>query len=252
MKAFGNVPFQKAELDDVIAQARAAPDGHAAEGAQARATDDVPIVSTPDGGAVDRAPGLRTAIATNLGLFRRVPAAAPLIPAAVAVVMLRDAGGEACIPMFIRAAGLARHPGQFALPGGKLNPGERAEVAALRELREELGLAVADDGILGSLDDFDTRSGFTITPVVLWSGASAAELQPSDAEVAEVYLLTMPDLRAAVAGARAGTSRTFCLELPWGPIYAPTAAILYQFSEAALDGRPSRVNDFYQPPFARR
>lgn len=209
-------------------------------------------MSTPDDGAADRAQALRSAIATNLGRFRRVPAAEPLIPAAVAVVMLRDAGGEACIPLFIRAAGLARHPGQFALPGGKLNPGEHAEVAARRELREELGLAVADDGILGSLDDFDTRSGFTITPVVLWSGAAAAELQPSDAEVAEVYLLSMPDLRAAVARARPGTSRSFCLEFPWGPVYAPTGAILYQFSEGALDGRPSRVNDFYQPPFARR
>ena len=209
-------------------------------------------MNTPDDGADHGAQGLRAAIATNLGRFQRVPAAQPLIPAAVAVVMLRDAGGEACIPLLIRAAGLARHPGQFALPGGKLNPGERAEVAALRELREELGLAVADDGILGSLDDFDTRSGFTITPVVLWSGAPAAELQPSDDEVAEVYLLSMPDLRAAVAGARPGTSRSFCLELPWGPVYAPTGAILYQFSEGALDGRPSRVNDFYQPPFARR
>ena len=209
-------------------------------------------MSPPGDGAADRADGFRALIASNIRLFRRVAAPEPLVPAAVAVVVLADAGGEACIPMFIRAAGLARHPGQFALPGGKLNPGERAEVAALRELREELGLAVADDAILGSLDDYDTRSGFTITPVVVWSRATAAELQPSDDEVAGLFLLKMGDLRSAVAGATRGTSRSFCLELPWGPVYAPTAAILYQFSEVALDGRPSRVNDFYQPPFARR
>jgi 8-oxo-dGTP pyrophosphatase MutT (NUDIX family) len=181
-----------------------------------------------------------------------VPAPAPQVPAAVAVVLLQDSDGEACIPLLVRSAGLARHPGQFALPGGKLNAGERAEAAALRELREELGLTATGDGVIGSLDDFDTRSGFTITPVVVWSGASSSELEPSADEVAEVFLLKLPDLQSAVAGARRGTSRAFCLDLPWGPVYAPTAAILYQFSEAALDGRPSRVNDFYQPPFARR
>lgn len=167
-------------------------------------------------------------------------------------MVLHDANADACIPLSVRAAGLARHPGQFALPGGKLNQGERAEAAALRELHEELGLAVADEGILGALDDFDTRSGFTITPVVIWSGSNASGLEPSGDEVAQVFLLTLADLRSAVAGARPGTSRAFCLELPWGPVYAPTAAILYQFSEVALDGRPSRVNNFFQPPFARR
>lgn len=196
--------------------------------------------------------GFRAAISANLRMFHRVAAAEPLIPAAVAVVVLDGGDGDASIPLFLRSASLSHHPGQFALPGGKTNPGERAEVAALRELREELGLGVADDAILGSLDDYDTRSGFTITPVVVWSGAAASELEPSDNEVAELYLLKVGDLRSAVAGARHGTSRSFCLELPWGAVYAPTAAILYQFSEVALDGRPSRVNDFYQPPFTRR
>jgi 8-oxo-dGTP pyrophosphatase MutT (NUDIX family) len=181
-----------------------------------------------------------------------VPAPSPLVRAAVAVVVLSEGDGDECVPVFVRAAGLARHPGQFALPGGKLNPGEDAGAAALRELSEELGLAVAADAIIGALDDFDTRSGFTITPVVMWGGAAAAELDPSDDEVAQLFLLHLGDLRSAVAGAVRGTSRSFCLELPWGPVYAPTAAILYQFSEVALDGRPSRVNDFYQPPFARR
>jgi hypothetical protein len=62
----------------------------------------------------------------------------------------------------------------------------------------------------------------------------------------------MPDLRSAVAGAPKGASEDFCLELPWAAIYAPTAAILYQFSEVALDGRATRVKDFYQPPFTHR
>jgi len=82
--------------------------------------------------------------------------------------------------------------------------------------------------------------------------SSATKLNPSEAEVAELFLLKLEDLHSAVRGAKRGTSRAFCLELPWGPVYAPTAAILYQFSEVALDGRATRVIDFYQPPFARR
>lgn len=207
-------------------------------------------MSTRGDGAI--APGLRSSIASNLRRFQRVPAREPLIHAAVALVVLPDGKGGACIPLFVRAAGLARHPGQFALPGGKLNLGEQADAAALRELHEELGLTVSPGDVLGTLDDFDTRSGFTITPVVVWSDSNAADLEPSPDEVAELFLLKLSDLRSAVGSARRGTSRAFCLELPWGPVYAPTAAMLYQFSEVAIDGRPSRVNNFYQPPFARR
>jgi 8-oxo-dGTP pyrophosphatase MutT (NUDIX family) len=195
---------------------------------------------------------VRGAIKGNLGRHQRIASEAALVPAAVAIVVLEYAGAEACIPVFLRAAGLASHPGQFALPGGKLHAGEPAAAGALRELSEELGLVAGSDAILGLLDDYDTRSGFTISPVVLWSSSSVEELEPSAAEVAELFLLRLEDLRSAVGSATRGTSRAFCLELPWGPVYAPTAAILYQFSEVALDGRATRVNDFYQPPFARR
>jgi len=195
---------------------------------------------------------LRTEIASNLRRFERIPTSALGIPAAVALVVMHDAQGRAVMPMFVRAAGLSRHPGQFALPGGKVDQGEGAEGAAIRELREELGLEVEDGAVLGLLDDFDTQSGFTMTPVVIWGGATVASLNPSRHEVAQLFLLTMPDLRSAVAGAAQGASEEFCLELPWAAIYAPTAAILYQFSEVALDGRSTRVNDYYQPPFTRK
>jgi 8-oxo-dGTP pyrophosphatase MutT (NUDIX family) len=191
-------------------------------------------------------------MASKLGRFERVAAQKPLVPAAVAVVVLEDGDGEARIPLFLRAAGLASHPGQFALPGGKVHGGESPDAGAIRELSEELGLFAQSDAVIGLLDDFDTRSGFTITPVVMWSRSAATELRPSAGEVAELFLLKLSDLRRAVGSAKRGTSRAFCLELPWGAVYAPTAAILYQFSEVALDGRATRVNDFYQPPFARR
>jgi len=195
---------------------------------------------------------LYEAIASRLSLFDRIAAPAPLVSAAVAIVLLEDGEGEARIPLCLRPEGLARHPGQFALPGGKLNPGEAAEAGALRELQEELGLVAGSESILGLLDDFDTQSGFTITPVVVRSKSETAELHPSAGEVAALFLLELGDLQSAVRGAKRGSSRAFCLELPWGPVYAPTAAMLYQFSEVALDGRATRVNGFYQPPFARR
>lgn len=167
-------------------------------------------------------------------------------------MVLSDGDGDACIPLFLRAPDLSRHAGQMALPGGKLNPGESAERAALRELHEELGLAASADAVVGSLDDYETRSGFTITPVVVWSDAKAAVLRPSSDEVAHTYLITLAELRSAVARADQGTSEAFCLRFSFGEVYAPTAAILYQFSEVALDGRTRRVNDFYQPPFTHR
>jgi 8-oxo-dGTP pyrophosphatase MutT (NUDIX family) len=195
---------------------------------------------------------LRGVLAANLGGFQRIAAPSPLMLAAVAIVVLNDADRRACIPLFLRASDLRRHAGQMGLPGGTLNPGESAEEAALRELREELGLAVSADAIVGSLDDFETRSGFTITPVVVWTDAEAADLKPSSGEVAQLYLITVAELASAVASADAGTAESFCLRFGFGEVYAPTAAILYQFSEVALNGRSRRVNDFYQPPWTHR
>jgi 8-oxo-dGTP pyrophosphatase MutT (NUDIX family) len=134
-----------------------------------------------------------------------VAAPAPLVAAAVALVVLEDGDGEACIPVCLRPEGLARHPGQMALPGGKLHSGESAEEAAMRELGEELGLVGGREAIVGLLDDFDTRSGFTITPVVMWSSSKVTDLRPSAAEVSELFLLKLADLRSAVGSAKRGT-----------------------------------------------
>jgi 8-oxo-dGTP pyrophosphatase MutT (NUDIX family) len=187
-----------------------------------------------------------------LGRFDRIASTAPRTLAAVAIAVLNDGDSNPLIPLFLRSADLRRHAGQMALPGGKVNPGESAEDAALRELREELGLAVPPDGVVGMLDDYETRSGFTITPVVVWSETKAAELRPSGDEVAHIYVITLDELSSAVARADRGTSESFCLKFGFGEVYAPTAAILYQFSEVALNGRSQRVNDFFQPPWTHR
>jgi 8-oxo-dGTP pyrophosphatase MutT (NUDIX family) len=166
-------------------------------------------------------------------------------------VVVKDAG-EPCVPIFQRTSGMRRHAGQMALPGGRVHEGESVVRCAIRELQEELGLDVDEGDVLGLLDDFDTQSGFTITPVVMWSGADAAHLRPSGDEVAELFVVPLRDLRGAVATARPGPSDSFSLMLPQVEVFAPTAAILYQFSEVAIDGRAVRVADFFQPPWTHR
>ena len=168
----------------------------------------------------------------------------------MAITIVLDDEGEPAIPIFQRTATLRRHAGQMAIPGGRSHHGEDAIAAAIRELDEELGLRVDRADVLGMLDDFDTVSGFTITPVVIWSGTPATALQPSPEEVQQLIIVPVAMLRAAVAGAGEGAS--FSLNLPLVEVFAPTAAMLYQFSEVALDGRAVRVAGFFQPPWTHR
>jgi 8-oxo-dGTP pyrophosphatase MutT (NUDIX family) len=166
-----------------------------------------------------------------------------------------DWGDEAALLLTRRAASLRRHAGQWALPGGRLDAGETAEQAALRELSEEVGLVLAPDAVLGRLDDYATRSGFVITPVVVWGGAARA-LVPSPDEVAGVHRIPLAELLrpdAPLLNTPRQTGRTV-LRMPLGTrwIAAPTAAFLYQFREWVLLGRPTRVAHFDQPAFAWR
>ena len=193
----------------------------------------------------------REAVAENLRRFERRASAQRQTPAAVAMCVLLD-GDVPVLPIFQRPHTMSRHAGQMALPGGRLNDGEDVEQGALRELREELGLAVDRRDVLGTLDDFDTKSGYTITPVVVWSGAGPESLRPSSAEVAWLFLVRAPELRRAVAEASRASHDEFSLRFPEVEVFAPTAAMLYQFSEVALDGRSSRVADFHQPFWTHR
>ena len=162
---------------------------------------------------------------------------------------------EAALLLTRRAAGMTRHAGQWALPGGRIDEGESAEEAALRELHEEVGLRLEPVEVLGTLDDYVTRSGFVITPVVVWAGA-APELVPNPAEVASIHRIRMREFMrddAPLLEPSEEPGRQI-LRMPVGRhwIAAPTAAVIYQFREVGIAGRATRVAHFDQPMFARR
>jgi len=166
-----------------------------------------------------------------------------------------EPSGRAALLLTRRAAGLRAHAGQWALPGGRLDAGETPEAAALRELAEETGLVVDAGAVLGRLDDFATRSGFVMTPVVVWAG-TGDRLQPNAGEVESVHRIPLDEFRRSDApwlDALPGSEHPV-LRMPVGRtwIAAPTAALLYQFRELCLEGRATRVAHFEQPRFAWR
>jgi 8-oxo-dGTP pyrophosphatase MutT (NUDIX family) len=173
-------------------------------------------------------------------------------PAAVALVVVDAASGPGIV-VTKRAARMRAHAGQWALPGGRIDAGETPETAALRELHEELGLAVGPDAVLGRLDDYPTRSGYVITPVVAWAGP-AGELTPNPAEVASVHVVGAEVLGVEPRFVSLPESDAPVIQLPMlgTLIHAPTAAVIYQFRELALHGRVTRVDHLEQPVFAWR
>lgn len=167
---------------------------------------------------------------------------------------MRGVAGGAAFLLCRRAARLNRHAGQWALPGGRLDADETPLDAALRELDEELGLSLGPDHLLGYLDDYVTRSGYLMTPVVLWAGANATIVANPD-EVAHAYRIGLHEL------CRPDSPRFVTIPESDRPvvqvplsgdlIHAPTGAVLVQLRWVALEGHlGERVDHFEQPVFA--
>jgi 8-oxo-dGTP pyrophosphatase MutT (NUDIX family) len=197
---------------------------------------------------------LRARARTHLaGFERRAHPSGGRRPAAVALVLLPDDEGRACFVLTRRADRLRAHARQWALPGGRLDPGESAEAAALRELSEEVGLTLDASAVLGVLDDYPTRSGFVITPVVVW-GEGAGTLTPNPDEVKHVYHVPLDDLERPEVPilVTIPESDRPVIQLPIlsALIHAPTAAVIYQMREVVVHGRPTRVDHFEQPVWA--
>ena len=199
---------------------------------------------------------LRNRVQENLQAFERTAIPADgLARAAVAFVLVGTAEGEAAFILTRRPLRLRRHAGQWALPGGRCDEGESASETALREVEEEVGLALERTSAVALLDDFRTRSGFVITPVVVW-GPRSPTLKPDPNEVHSAHLVPIaaldvpgvPNITTSKASDRPLISiRVASLGTT---IWAPTAALLYQTREVVLHGRATRVAHFEQPRFA--
>jgi len=210
---------------------------------------------------------LQQRIGANLARFERITlAGVNLRKAAVAltVVDYRGMGGvpglssaqddAAALILTRRSAGLKDHAGQWALPGGSIDQGETPQSAACRELGEEVGLYLGEERVIGCLDDFITRSGFLITPVVIWGGEVPA-LIPNEREVAAIHRIPCGEFLRDDApiygdGVEEGGEPVLFMPVGSSSIATPTAAILYQFREVALRGKLTRVAHFEQPYFA--
>jgi 8-oxo-dGTP pyrophosphatase MutT (NUDIX family) len=166
--------------------------------------------------------------------------------------MVGVSGGAAFL-LCRRAARLSSHAAQWALPGGRVDTGETAVDAALRELDEELGIALPDSTVLGLLDDYPTRSGYVMTPVVIWGGGRL-DPRPAPDEVVAAYRVGLHQLQ------RDDSPRFIAIpesprpvvQIPLGNdlIHAPTGAVLLQLRWLCLDGRDDPVDDLEQPVFA--
>ena len=200
----------------------------------------------------------RRNIASRVAAFRRAPsgeATGGLKQAAVAIALTEaEAGGGTSFLMTRRAATLRSHAAQWALPGGRCDEGETQTQAALRELHEELGVSLSEGDVLGLLDNYPTRSGYLITPVVVWVSASA-DIVPNPAEVASVHRVALDDIERndvfSFTTIPESTRRVIRFRHAGQHIHAPTAALIYQFAEV-LAGRDTRVAELEQPVFAWR
>jgi 8-oxo-dGTP pyrophosphatase MutT (NUDIX family) len=154
-----------------------------------------------------------------------------------------------------RSLKLRSHPGQWAFPGGRLDPGETPVQTALREMHEEVDLKLDTGRVLGRLDDFVTRSGYVMTPIVVWGGPGI-EVTANPDEVQSIHRIPLSEFLREDAPILdvVDTSEHPVLRMPVGTdhIAAPTAALIYQFREVCLLGKPTRVAHYEQPEFAWR
>ncbi len=151
-------------------------------------------------------------------------------PAAV-LIAVTDVPDNPQVILTQRPNTMRDHPGQVAFPGGKIDPGEDAIAAALREAEEELALPPSAVRVIGASDDYVTGTGFIVTPVV-GVVPPGLELVPSPSEVAAIFeaplamLLDRSQWRSNEVFWRGANRRYLEMDYQGFRIWGVTAAIL--------------------------
>ena len=199
---------------------------------------------------------LKRQITDRLQRFPRQQSQSMQLKHAAVAITLTEIDGEAGFVLTKRSYRLRAHGGQWALPGGRVDEGETTSGAALREIQEEIGVSLSSDTVIGALDDYPTRSGYLVRPLIIWAGADIA-FEPNPDEVDSVHVIPLSVF-----------SNEGILEIDSIPesdrplirlwisddtsIHAPTAAVLWQFAQVALHDIHERVAEYEQPVFAWR
>jgi 8-oxo-dGTP pyrophosphatase MutT (NUDIX family) len=199
---------------------------------------------------------LRARLGDNLAAFAHRPMQVNGHKRAAVALTVIDCGqGTGALVLTKRSPRLNGHAGQWAIPGGRIDPGETPEQGALRELHEEVGLKLDETAVIGRLDDYESRSGYMITPIVVWAGPGV-ELVANPDEVASVHRVSFAELDRPnspefvfIPESDRPVVRLLIYEQK---IHAPTAAMVYQFREVALKRNPIRVDHLEQPVWAWR
>jgi len=152
-------------------------------------------------------------------------------PAAVLVPLVnRPLGLQVLLTQ--RSADLPDHPGQISFPGGRVEPADASSAAAaLREATEEIGLPPDRVSVLGHLSDYETVTGYRVTPVVGWV-EPPFDVRPDPAEVADVFEVPLAFLLEPSNQQRhfrmVGDRRRDYYAIPYGEryIWGATAAML--------------------------
>ena len=195
---------------------------------------------------------LRRALLENIDGFKdRRGSEDGLRHAAVSIVVVGD-GDEAAFLLTKRSPRLNAHSGQFALPGGRVDEGETALEAALREMREEINVSLTSDHLVGTLDDYPTRSGYRITPFVF--GRERDQTRGQSGRGRDNFKVPFRELAHPETPEFASIPESdrplIRLNIVNTQVHAPTAAVIYQFREVGIFGRDTRVEHLEQPVWA--